>query len=314
MNQTAIPTVAILLCSYNGQRYLSAQLDSIAAQTHPNWVVWVSDDGSQDDTLSVLAEYRSKWPDGRLSIVQGPRQGFVANFLSLTCNNGIQADYYAYCDQDDVWEADKLQRALDWLQTVAEGVAALYGSRTRLVDAENHALGLSPLFTRQPCFAHALTQNFASGNAMVFNLAACRLLRAAGQDVAVVAHDWWLYLLVTGAGGKVCYDPVPSLRYRQHSGNLVGMKTHWLARLLRLRTVREVWQGAFRQGNDRQVQALQQQWGALTPASQQLLKVFAHARNQWLIPRLWGFWRTGIYREPLWSCLGLVVAAFLKKI
>lgn len=314
MNRSASPEVAILLCTYNGQPYLSAQLDSVAAQTYPHWFIWASDDGSQDDTLTILAEYRSKWPVGCLSITHGPGKGFVANFLSLICDVDIHASYYAFCDQDDIWDADKLQRALDWLQTIPETLPALYCSRTRLVDAENRETGLSPLFTKPPCFAHALTQNPASGNTMVFNQAAGTLLRETGKDVDVVAHDWWLYLLVTGAGGKVFYDPVPSLRYRQHGGNQVGMKTHWLTRLLRLRTLREVWEGDFRQGNTRHVQALQRRRATLTPQNQLILDRFAHARNRWLLPRLWGLWRVGIYREPLWSLLGLIAAVIFKKI
>jgi glycosyltransferase involved in cell wall biosynthesis len=276
--------------------------------------MWVSDDGSQDNTLSILAEYRSKWPNGCLSIVQGPVKGFVANFLSLSCRAEVRADYYAFCDQDDVWEADKLQRALDWLQSIPDDVPALYCSRTQLVDTDNNSIGLSPLFNKSPCFAHALTQNVASGNTMVFNHAACTLLREGGQDVGVVAHDWWLYLLVSGTGGEVFYDAVPSLRYRQHSGNLVGMKTHWLARVVRLRTLREVWQGTFRLGNDRQMQALQRMRAKLTPENRVILDRFVVARNRWLLPRLLGLRQAGIYREPLWSHLGLIAAAIFKKI
>ena len=314
LNRSVIPKVAVLLCTYNGQRYLSDQLDSVAAQTYPNWVIWVSDDGSQDNTLSILAEYRSKWSNGRLSIVQGPRRGFVANFLSLSCRDDIHAEYYAFCDQDDVWEGDKLQRALDWLQSIHEDIPALYCSRTRLVDADNQPLGLSPHFHQSPCFIHALTQNIASGNTMVFNHAACLLLRESGQNVPVVAHDWWLYLLVTGVGGKVFYDASPMLRYRQHSGNLVGMKTHWSARLLRLRTLREVWQGTFRAGNDRHLQALLRIYAKLTPQNQQILVGFMKVRECGFLPRLLGFWRVGIYREPLWSHFGLIAAALFKKI
>lgn len=238
----------------------------------------------------------------------------MANFLSLACNAEIQANYYAFCDQDDIWETDKLQRALDWLQTVQDGVPALYCARTRLVDAENREIGLSPLAVRPLCFVHALTQNPASGNTMVFNHAACALLRQAGANVEVVAHDWWLYLLVTGAGGAVFYDPVPSLRYRQHGGNLVGMKRNWLARLLRLRTLREVWQGNFRQGNDRHIRALQQGHVTLTPQNRLMLDNFVRARSRWLLPRLWGLWQVGVYREPLWSHVGLIAAAIFKKI
>ena len=113
----ALPKVAILLCTYHGQQYLVEQLDSFAAQSFSNWVVWASDDGSQDDTHTILETCRDKWRDDRLSIQFGPAKGFVANFLSLTCNANIQADYYAYSDQDDIWEADKLQRAVDWFQS-----------------------------------------------------------------------------------------------------------------------------------------------------------------------------------------------------
>jgi len=314
LNRSAIPTVAILLCTYNGQRYLGEQLDSVATQTYPHWRMWASDDGSQDDTPSILTEYRSKWSSGRLSIVQGEAQGFVANFLSLCCRHEIQADYYAFCDQDDVWEADKLRRAIACLQTVPADIPALYGARTRLVDANNHELGLSAPFMRPPGFAHALTQNIASGNTMVFNHAAIALLRDAGSKVTVVAHDWWLYLLVSGAGGRVFYDAYPSVRYRQHGGNLVGMKTHGLARLVRLRTIREVWQGTFRAGNHRQMQALQAMRAKLSPANCVILDRFMLARNRWLVPRLLGFWQSGIYREPLGSHLGLIAAAILKKI
>lgn len=314
MKPSTTPTVAILLCTYNGQRYLRDQLDSVAAQTYPHWVMWASDDGSQDDTLSILAEYRAKWSRERLSVVHGPSKGFVANFLSLTCHADVQADYYAFCDQDDVWETDKLQRAVAWLNTVSAETPALYGARTRLADADNNSLGVSALFRHPPCFTHALTQNIASGNTMAFNHAACTLLRNSGSHVKVVAHDWWLYLLVSGVGGKVMYDAAPTLRYRQHSGNLVGMKTYWLTRLLRLRTLKEVWQGTFRAGNDRQLQALQQQRVTLTPENQVILDRFMVARNRWLFPRLLGFWQVGIYREPLWSHLGLVAAAVFKKI
>lgn len=314
MNKSATPAVAILLCTYNGGRYLSDQLKSVAAQTYPHWGVWASDDGSQDNTLAILTEYRAKWFKGCLSIVHGPRQGFVANFLSLACRVDIQADYYAFCDQDDVWEADKLQRAVKWLNTVSAETPALYGSRTRLVDGENRELGLSSSFVRPACFVHALTQNIASGNTMVFNHAACQLLREAGAQVAVVAHDWWLYALVSGAGGNVIYDTYPGVRYRQHGGNLVGMKTHWLARLLRLRTIRDVWQGTFRTGNSRQLQALQRMRGKLTPENSVTLERFAVARNRGLLPRLLGFWQIGLYREPLWSHVGLITSAILKKI
>jgi glycosyltransferase involved in cell wall biosynthesis len=305
------PKIAILLCTYHGQHYLAEQLDSFAAQSHPNWEVWASDDGSEDDTHAILEAYQQKWPADRLSIHFGPAEGFAANFLSLTCKASIEADYYAYSDQDDVWETDKLERAVRWLETVSPNIPALYCSRTRLVDAENNVIGLSPLFSKPPSFANALMQNIGGGNTMVFNNAARALLREAGEDTPVITHDWWAYMLVTGCGGKVFYDSYPSLRYRQHDGNLVGMNTTWAARFKRMRML---WEGRFRSWNDSNIAGLRKLQHKLTPENRETLDRFANARQMSLIPRLIHLKRSGIYRQTLFGNLGLIAAAIFGKI
>lgn len=307
----ALPKVAILLCTYHGQRYLAEQLDSFQAQSHSNWAVWASDDGSEDGTHAILEAYQQKWPARRLTIHSGPADGFAVNFLSLTCKAGIKADYYAYSDQDDIWEVDKLERAVCWLKTIPHNVPALYCSRTRLVDAENNEIGLSLLFSKPPSFANALMQNIGGGNTMVFNNAARALLREVGEDTAVITHDWWAYMVVTGCGGKVFYDSHPSLRYRQHDGNLVGMNATWAARFKRIRML---WQGRFRNWNDCNVAALRRLQHKLTPENRETLERFAHARQKSLIPRLIGLKRSGIYRQTLFGNLGLIAAAIFGKI
>lgn len=303
--------VAILLCSYHGQQYLAEQLDSFANQTYSNWDVWVSDDGSQDDTHSILESYKAKWGGEQLSIHFGPAKGFVANFLSLTCKAGIQVDFYAYSDQDDVWEVDKLQRAVDWLSTISANVPALYCSRTQLVDAVGNDIGLSPLFTKSPSFANALMQNIGGGNTMVFNDAARKLLCEVGEDIDVVTHDWWVYLVVSGCGGQVLYDAKPSVRYRQHESNLVGGNSSWPARLVRIRML---FQGEFRVWNNNNIDALRKIEAKLTTENKEILDRFVRARKQWLLPRLIGLKRSGIYRQTFLGNLGLVAAAIFNKI
>jgi glycosyltransferase involved in cell wall biosynthesis len=96
-------SVAILLATYNGGKYLASQLESLELQVHQNWFVIASDDGSSDNTLKILEEYQDRWPEGKLTIRIGPQQGYCMNFLSMTCDNSISADFYAFCDQDDVW-------------------------------------------------------------------------------------------------------------------------------------------------------------------------------------------------------------------
>lgn len=307
----AQPKVAILLCTYHGQHYLAEQLDSFAAQSHSNWEVWASDDGSEDDTHTILEAYQQKWPGGRLSIHFGPAEGFAANFLSLTCKASIDADYYAYSDQDDIWEPNKLARAVEWLNTLPEDIPALYCSRTRLVDSNNNEIGVSPLFARPPSFANALMQNIGGGNTMVFNNAARNLLREAGENLPVITHDWWAYMVVTGCGGQVFYDAEPTLRYRQHDGNLVGMNATWPARFKRIRML---WQGRFRGWNDSNISALRALSHRLTPENLEILERFAKAREMSLIPRLIHLKRSGIYRQTLFGNLGLIAAAVFKKI
>lgn len=307
----ALPKVAILLCTYHGQHYLADQLDSFEVQTYRNWEVWASDDGSQDDTHAILEAYQARWGSARLAIDFGPAQGFVANFLSLTCRADIQAAYYAYSDQDDIWEADKLQRAIAWLRGIPEGVPALYCSRARLVDAGNGHLGLSPLFRKAPSFANSLMQSIGGGNTMVFNDAARALLREAGDDVDVVSHDCWAYMVVSGCGGQVFYDSYPSLRYRQHAANAVGTNTGWEARLSR---VRRLWNGWFRQWNDRNVLALQRLRGRLTDENREILDRFTMARGRSLLPRLINLKRAGICRQSALGNVALFAAAVFNKI
>lgn len=307
----AQPAVAVLLCTYNGERYLPEQLESFEQQTHANWLIWASDDGSSDNTLALLETYRKKWPAGKLSIVRGPAKGFAANFLSLTCRPEITSDYYAYSDQDDIWMADKLERAIKWVETVPADIPALYCSRTRLVDEQKQEIGLSPLFSKSPDFRNALVQSIAGGNTMVFNHAARALLCEAGSDIPVVTHDWWAYLVVTGCGGSVYYDASPTLDYRQHEGNLVGMNATWLARLKRIRMLM---QGQFRHWNDGNIAALRRLQDRLTPANRENFEHFVKARNMGLVARLRHFKQCGIYRQTLLGNLGLIAAAFFKKI
>jgi glycosyltransferase involved in cell wall biosynthesis len=219
------PKVAVLLCAYNGEKFLSKQMDSFLAQSHENWELWIADDGSTDATLDIIDLYRGR---GRaITVLGGPRKGASFNFLNLLRAPGLDADYFAWSDQDDVWLQDKLSRAVTTLENAGFGSGersappAVYAGRTELIDAEERHIAFSPLFRKKPGFANALCQNIGGGNTMVFNRAARNLL-SEGDVPKVVAHDWWAYMLVTGAGGSMLYDPEPTLRYRQHGGNLVG--------------------------------------------------------------------------------------------
>lgn len=303
-------SVAVLMSTHNGAQYLREQLDSLVCQSHSNWSIHASDDGSSDATLAILQEYRQRINPERLYIRRGPCRGFAANFLSQSLNGDIQADYFAYCDQDDIWHADKLARALNWLQRQPVDVPALYCSRTRLVAADGRHLGTSPLFSRPPSFCNALVQSLAGGNTMVFNSAARRLLQQAG-NLPIVSHDWWLYMLISGCGGLIYFDPVPTLDYRQHGANLIGANSTLSDRIFRLKRMMS---GHFHQWNETNVHALSRQPMLLTPTNRKVFERFARARNAKLVRRLRMLSRSGVHRQTLLGNLGLLAAALLRKV
>lgn len=270
----------------------------------------MSDDGSSDGTLAILNTYRKQLGDARFALTRGPQRGFAANFLHLVCHDDVHSDFYAYADQDDIWLDDKLERAVKWLAAVPSGTPALYCSRVMLVDTENTELGFSPLLNRPPSFANALTQNLTGGNTMVFNNALRALIRQAGPNVPAVAHDWWTYLLVTGCGGKVFYDRVPSLRYRQHGSNLMGLDTSGKARLERWRLL---WRGRLQRWNEANLAALSQVREALTEESRRIMDAFAQARILPFPVRCVALWRSGVYRQTWLSQLSMIVAFVFKK-
>lgn len=309
------PAVALLLCTYQGEEFLAEQLDSFAAQTHTNWTLWASDGGSTDDTLAILERYQAAWGADRLVILHGPTDGPTKNFMSLVHNAQIQADYYAFSDQDDIWEANKLQRAITLITHNVphehQATPALYCSRTRYVDAHNHELGLSQRFVRRPSFANALMQNIAGGNTMMFNQPACQLLRSVKKATDIVIHDWWVYIVVSGCGGTVFYDPYPSVRYRQHANNVIGMNSNWQARLHR---IRKLFAGRFKEWNGQNIQALQQLESQLTEPNKRTLALLDQARHAWLLPRTILLLRAGIYRQTTLGNFGLAAAVLFHKL
>jgi glycosyltransferase involved in cell wall biosynthesis len=303
--------VTILLCTRNGGQFLEEQLASIASQSYPHWHIIASDDGSTDTTLSVLGSFVARHGDARRAeIRKGPDRGPTANFLSLAADPGIDGNYFAYCDQDDIWYSDKLARAVVWLGSVPADVPALYCARTNLIDAGGRQIGRSPLFHKAPDFRNALVQSLAGANTMVFNRAARALLIAAG-NCDVVAHDWWTYLLVSGAGGAVHYDPTPTVAYRQHQANQFGANSGFLAVIWRLAMFLR---GEWTRWNDRNAAELARCSVLLTAINRERLAAFSVLRRGSLRQRLRAWRQLGLYRQTRAGQAMLMVATIFRRI
>jgi glycosyltransferase involved in cell wall biosynthesis len=302
--------LAVLMATYNGARFIDEQVRSIDQQTWPAIDIWASDDGSTDGTPNALERWATYWSKGAFIRLPGPSRGFAANFRSLLVNPKVDADYVAFCDQDDVWLAEKTQVAVDAL--AAQGCRpALYCARTIITDAEGQELSRSPLFRRPPDFANALVQSIGGGNTMVLNRAAYELVRKAATRTGFVSHDWFAYLIVTGAGGHVTYDEVPHVLYRQHGKNLVGSNQGWGARLTRIRAA---FGGRFTLWNDDNVAALDACRDLLTPAAAEIFDRFRQARTGPLPDRLVNLWRSGVYRQTALGQVSLYAAGLLGKL
>lgn len=306
---SGLPTVNILLCTFNGEKFLAEQLDSIESQSFKNWKIIASDDGSKDATVEILKHYQNLWGHDRLLIMEGPQKGFSMNYLSLACNQKIKADYYSFCDQDDVWLENKLAIAVAQIQNNENPqLPYVYGGRTHYVNETLESCGFSAAFNRPPSFGNALVQSIAGANTIVFNQSAKSVLEKAGM-VTVPSHDWWVYLLSTGLGGTFYFDKTPYIKYRQHAQTIMGENQSVKAKMIRL--LRFI-KGEFKQWGDQNLRAISSVYELLTSENQMLLIDYKKLQDGNWIKRLQ--LNHKIYRQSLLGNLGLRFALLIKKI
>ena len=312
------PTVTILMAVYNGAEFLDAQLESIHAQTHRDWRVVASDDGSSDGSMALLHKTAQNWEAqgaGALDVIPGPQKGAAENFMSMLRHvqaNAPDTGWIAFSDQDDIWLPDKLARAQAALSQQDPAVPALYCGRTLISDAGSQRQRLSAPRPRPPGFRNALVQNIASGNTIVLNPAGTRMvLEAATRVGQVVVHDWWVYQLITGAGGTVVHDDAPVLLYRQHAGNEIGANDGIRAKLKR---IYQLLRGDFQQWNQINIIALNSTADLLGEENRRILAEFESLSKRALWPRLMLLKRLGLYRQSLSSTAALWLAAILGKL
>jgi glycosyltransferase involved in cell wall biosynthesis len=230
-----IPHVHILMGCYNGGRYLREQLQSFKEQRHQAWSLWISDDGSTDDTLTIIREFDRACPGRLVRLLEGPRQGSAANFLSMLCHPDLPPGIVALSDQDDVWMPDKLDRAVSQLLAAGPG-PCVWSARYQITNSTLTVQGVSSHWPRGPSLANAMVQNILSGHTLTLNPAALEIVRRAGPQ-PVPHHDWWIYLLIMASGGQALVDEAVVLKYRQHAENVMGFRASPRAILMRLESI-----------------------------------------------------------------------------
>lgn len=241
--------IAILLCTFNGEKFIVEQIQSILNQTYQNFIIFISDDGSFDKTLDNIQQFNSHIESGKIKISIGPLRGYGNNFLSNLIKHIDEADFFCYCDQDDIWNVRKLEYSLNILLKYKDE-PALYCSVTHLISEEGYSLGFSKYKNIKPNFKNALCESIAGGNTMMFNKSAALLFKYLPQDIEISSHDWVTYLLVASVNGKIYYDKVSHVYYRQHNNNKIGDNQGFKSKLKRLFAL---YNGTYKKWNNQNI-------------------------------------------------------------
>lgn len=215
--------VLILLATYNGEKYLQQQLDSLYRQSGAEVEILVRDDGSSDGTKEILRSNQSSEAGSCvLTWYEGEHSGAARGYLELMNRASEKpADYYAFCDQDDVWDEDKLETAINILDSDAPNIPALYYCGQRLVDDKLNLIADHTLNRERDLKARFILSDFA-GCTGVFNRAL--LEEAIKYDPGyLLMHDTWILKICLGLGGTVHIDPDCHISYRQHRDSTLGL-------------------------------------------------------------------------------------------
>ena len=216
--------VCVLMSSYNGEKYIKEQIDSILAQEEVEIYLLIRDDGSRDATLDILEKYEKL---DNVSLIKGENLGVKKSFLSLIAMAPDYFDYYALSDQDDYWLKDKMISAINHIEGAGENLDDnfLYYSNTCLVDENLFPLNEKGYNVDIPYnFGEILIRNCASGCTYVFGRKLKSLIQTR-RDVnieKIPMHDHWINMICLATGGKIIFEKKSHILYRQHGENLVG--------------------------------------------------------------------------------------------
>lgn len=210
--------VQVLMSSYNGEKYIRDQIESILNQHDVEVSILIRDDGSKDLTRTILSEINDK----RITCVYEENIGVKRSFLKLIAMSDPDVDYYAFSDQDDIWLEDKLITAVNILAKEDQNIPLIYGSSVSLY-MNDEVIG-EQFVCPQLKLGNFLIKNYYPGCTMVFNRKLIELVNSVDFNILKPnpLHDHWLNLVCTACGGKVLMDKEPHILYRQHEGNVIG--------------------------------------------------------------------------------------------
>lgn len=244
-HKDALPSVGIMLATYNGEPYVGAQIDSILAQQGVRPTIYVRDDGSSDRTLTILHRYAKNFPRQVILLpsTSPPFGAACGTFLSMVSDlYTAPHDYFAFSDQDDIWMPGKIERAV---KKMACSGAAGYSSNLTAFSAKNSCKKLIFKAHKQRTFDH-LFQSASAGCTYVLSASAMELIafcirRRRLDEFSGMSHDWLTYAICRSHGLSWCIDDYSAICYRQHEHNQYGAMLGITGTIRRLRLIRKGW-------------------------------------------------------------------------
>ena len=301
--------VAVILGFYNGNNFIEEQVKSILNQNFKNIDIFIFDDNSKRKLeLKKLKINNNK----KLKIKITRRKenlGYAKNFLLGLEEVGKEYDFYAFSDQDDIWEKDKISRGIQALISNGTKFPKLYCSRTSYYNSEcTKEIGASNIHHKKPTFANALLQNIAGGNTILMNNLARKIVIKTIKADSFISHDWWCYQIISGVGGEIIFDKNKTVRYRQHKYNLIGKNNGFediKSRIL------EFLLGKVKIWSDVNLKNLSNFRYLLTNENNDILENFLRARSSKnIFKKLKYFLKSGVFRqsnkESLVYAIGLI--------
>lgn len=212
--------ILVMMSTYNGEKHIREQIDSILGQKTSNKVfLHIRDDGSQDRTCDIIEEYVKKYPE-QIVLTRGKNIGYNASFFYLI-QNAEGFDYYSISDQDDVWKKNKLHTACKWIDSVNEKIPILYASTSYLVHNDLIPYGTTRKKKREFSLYNTIIQNICPGHSQVFNNELLTLLKQKIDVCKIYVYDSWI-TNIANLYGIILFDNNPHTYYRQFEGNQLG--------------------------------------------------------------------------------------------
>ncbi len=297
--------IAVLLATYQGEKFIIEQLDSLLKQTNKEWKAFIHDDGSLDKTKMIINDYIQNYPDCFCYIDSPSTGGAKNNFMLLT--NIVESEFYMYCDQDDVWLDNKIQKTYDkMLEIYDEDIPCLVHTDLSVVDENLNIISKSMnIYQKLNCqkinLSRSIIQNTVTGCTMMINKALREKMIIPCDYNKIIMHDWWASI-IANAFGRVSYLNEQTILYRQHGNNSVGAKKSGS-----LFNVLDIILNSKKVTNSLLDTRLQAEEFNKTFGNMDIVHIYSNVGHKNKLERLYTYQKYGFYKSSFLRNIGLII-------